>query len=73
MRPPSATPVLRDPTVKVKLDWGENSEVDEALVKVLTTDTLYQYLYIYVTSYIICILNYSASLMFNWYMYMCVE
>lgn len=40
MRPPSATPVLRDPTVKVKLDRGENSEVDEALVKVLTTDTL---------------------------------
>lgn len=40
MRPPSATLVLRDPTVKVKLDRGENSEVDEALVKVLTTDTL---------------------------------
>lgn len=29
-----------DPTVKVKLDRGENSEVDEALVKVLTADTL---------------------------------
>lgn len=40
MRPPSATPVPRDPTVKVKLDRGENSKVDEALIKVLTADTL---------------------------------
>lgn len=40
MRSFSVIFVFRDFIVKVKLDWGENFEVDEVLVKVFIIDIL---------------------------------
>lgn len=70
MRPPSATPVLRDPTVKVKLDRGRILKWMRLWSKYSLLILYYQYLYIYVTSYIICILNYNASIRV-WLVFVC--